>query len=117
MMRLMKRLLAAALLACYGILGVIATGVHIHEPSPLPPAASSHGPAWRTAGPVTGTGDAAAPRSHCRLCAWSRTHGLPGMAAACEPTPPPTRIALHVHAAAPRGSALRGALLRAPPSA
>lgn len=117
MMRLMQRLLAAALLACYGILGAIATGPHGHEAGPPAPSHVLHGPVWQAGGFPLDSGDTTAPRAHCPLCAWSRTQVLPGTSAACAPAPARPGIRSFTHTTAGWPPAVRGVLLRAPPTA
>jgi hypothetical protein len=117
MMRLMQKLLAAALLACYGILGAIATGPHGHDfPATGALGDAAAGLSWQ-AGAQPLEADAKAPLAHCDLCTWSRTFVLHRMAAACEPAPPAPRPCTFTPSAVGRPPVLRGVLLRAPPTA
>jgi hypothetical protein len=112
----MQRLLAAALLACYGILGAIATGPHAHDAAPAAPWSSTDGPSWQAGAFPVETGDPAAPRAHCPLCTWSRAQVQPGMMADREPAPPIPGLGTFIPSAAGWPPVRRGVLLRAPPA-
>ncbi|HKY31908.1 MAG TPA: hypothetical protein VJV23_05170, partial [Candidatus Polarisedimenticolia bacterium] len=112
-----RRMLAAILVACYGMLAWIATAPHPHA-MPDSQRLRTAGPAWIGEG-AADSGTAAHPgHGACPLCAWSRTGCRPALASASGAPPAAAlRPAPHHEPLVPLPAQSRPAQLRAPPAA